>query len=104
MQAYRFDCEFRAWPKLVVAFDININLLRQLGVTSTLELGPLPGTIQYDGRRSGQGMAAFTAEQRIVINGAVRIQVEDGRGLPGQSKICQLKTIGWYLAEIMMPQ
>lgn len=55
-------------------------------------------------RKPPPSMATFTAEQRIVIKGVVRIQVEDGRGLPGQYEICQLKTIGWYLAEIIMPQ
>lgn len=55
-------------------------------------------------RKPPPSLAAFTTEQRIVTKGVVRIQVEDGRGLPGQYEICQLKTIGWYLAEIVIPK
>lgn len=55
-------------------------------------------------RKPPPGIAAFTAEQRIVAKGVTRIQIEEGPVLPGQYEICRLKAIGWYIAEVILPK
>jgi hypothetical protein len=55
-------------------------------------------------RRPPAHLAAFTVEQHLVARGVLRIQLGGGDSLPGQYEICQLKTLGWYVAQLVSPK
>ena len=55
-------------------------------------------------RRPPANMAAFTVEHHLVARGVLRIQIGGGPSLPGQYEICQLKTLGWYVAQMVSPK
>lgn len=55
-------------------------------------------------RRPPPEMATFTVEQHILARGALKIQVGGADSLPGKYEICQLKTIGWYAAQMISPK
>jgi len=55
-------------------------------------------------RRPPAHLAAFTMEQHLVSRGVLKIQVGGVESLPGQYEICQLKTLGWYVAQLVSPK
>ena len=55
-------------------------------------------------RRPPPHMAAFTMEQHLVARGVLKIQIGGGESVPGQYEICQLKTLGWYVAQLVSPK
>jgi hypothetical protein len=55
-------------------------------------------------RRPPAHMAAFTVEQHLRARGVLKIQINGGPSLPGQYQVCQLKTLGWYVAQMISPK
>lgn len=55
-------------------------------------------------RRPPAHMAAFTVEQHLVSRGVLKIQISGGASLPGEYEVCPLKTVGWYVAQMISPK
>jgi hypothetical protein len=55
-------------------------------------------------RRPPAHMAAFTVEQHLRARGVLKIQIGGGPSLSGQYQVCQLKIVGWYVAEMISPK
>jgi len=56
-------------------------------------------------RRPPPHLSSFAVEQHIIARGVVKIQVAgDSPGLSGQYQICDLKTVGWYVAVLVSPR
>lgn len=55
-------------------------------------------------RRPPTHLAAFTAERHLVARGVLNIQIPEESSDASQYELCQLKTIGWYVAQLVPPQ
>ena len=55
-------------------------------------------------RRPPPELAAVAVEQHILAKGVVTIQIEDEPPVAGEYQVCKLRTIGWYVAALMVPR
>ena len=55
-------------------------------------------------RRPPPQLAAVVAEQHILAKGVAKIQIEGELLAGGKGQLCPLKTIGWYVAQLMIPR
>ena len=62
------------------------------------------GRVRERIRRPPPGLAAVAVEQHILDRGVARIQINDGPTLVGGAQVCSLKTVGWYVAALMIPK
>jgi hypothetical protein len=55
-------------------------------------------------RRPPPGLAGVALEQHVLAKGVVTIQIEDESQVVGEYQVCKLRTIGWYVAALMVPR
>ncbi len=80
---------------------IDLEAISDRGVLGKDEFA---GRVREPIRRPPPELAAVAVEQHILDRGVARIQINDGPILPGGAQVCSLKTIGWYVATLMVPK